>query len=258
MKNLTLTTILAATTLSFSAHALDMPGLTVTVEGIEKDGAWIPSEQAFCKADAGKHTADGGNINPAISWTPGPNNPNWEMVTKSYAIVMHDPDVPSVFDDANKEGKTISKDLKRMDFYHWVLVDIPANRTSIAKGVASKGITYLPTPYVSMPDGTTQHHAPKIQGKPTGKKPYGLEGKNDYSTFMGNVYGGYDGPCPPWNDEIVHRYHITVYALNVETLGLPESGEFTGAEALKAMEGHIINRGTIHGVYSQNPGLLPR
>ena len=28
-------------------------------------------------------------------------------------------------------------------------------------------------------------------------------------------YYGYDGPCPPWNDELVHRYVFTLYALDV-------------------------------------------
>ena len=31
-------------------------------------------------------------------------------------------------------------------------------------------------------------------------------------------YYGYDGPCPPWNDELVHRYVFTLYALDVPRL----------------------------------------
>ena len=30
---------------------------------------------------------------------------------------------------------------------------------------------------------------------------------------MGGTYRGYDGPAPPWNDQRVHRYHFTLFAL---------------------------------------------
>ena len=235
---------------SFSAHALDIPGLTVKVEGIAAEGARIAPTQAFCTADEETNTKDGGNISPAINWSAGPAG------TKSYAVIMHDPDVPTIFDDANQSGKVISKELPRQDFYHWVLVDVPASKTSFKEGEASDGVNYAPAPYVKNDKGEVEHLQAKPVGKPVGKKAYGLEGKNDYSTFMGSVFGGYDGPCPPWNDELMHRYYFTVYALDVETLGLPADGNFTGAEALKAMEGHILNRGSVYGTYTQNPELL--
>ena len=72
---------------------------------------------------------------------------------------------------------------------------------------------------------------------------------------MKGDYGGYDGPCPPWNDEIVHHYHFTVYALDVATLGL--SGRFGGPEALKAMQGHILDQASWIGKYSLNPMVHP-
>src|SRR3546814_13406313 len=31
---------------------------------------------------------------------------------------------------------------------------------------------------------------------------------------MEGRYLGYDGPCPPWNDERVHRYHFEVIAMH--------------------------------------------
>ena len=46
---------------------------------------------------------------------------------------------------------------------------------------------------------------------------------------MSGDYFGYDGPCPPWNDALVHRYVFTLYALDVATLGL--QGPFTGCAA---------------------------
>ena len=35
---------------------------------------------------------------------------------------------------------------------------------------------------------------------------------------MSGDYFGYDGPCPPWNDSIVHHYVFTVYALDVDAV----------------------------------------
>ena len=152
---------------------------------------------------------------------------------------MHDRSVPTVFDDANQNGKTIPANLARMDFMHWVLVDIPATTTSLAKGAESDSV--LP------------------KGKSTGPTEHGVRGANDFGMFMaGNPdmagdYGGYDGPAPPWNDEIMHEYVFTVYALDVESIGL--SGLFSGANALSAMEGHVLASGQVIGEYTLNPDL---
>jgi phosphatidylethanolamine-binding protein (PEBP) family uncharacterized protein len=43
---------------------------------------------------------------------------------------------------------------------------------------------------------------------------------------MAGEYYGYDGPCPPWNDERVHTYVFTLYALDIPRL--PLEGRFTG------------------------------
>lgn len=70
---------------------------------------------------------------------------------------------------------------------------------------------------------------------------------------MEGVYMGYDGPCPPWNDSILHHYHFTVFALDVETLGL--EGEFSGQDAQEAMKGHILAQASHMGTYSMNPNV---
>ena len=51
------------------------------------------------------------------------------------------------------------------------------------------------------------------RGKPGPDAPHGARhGINDYTGWfasdadMAGDYYGYDGPCPPWNDEIPHRY----------------------------------------------------
>ena len=43
---------------------------------------------------------------------------------------------------------------------------------------------------------------------------------------MAGDYFGYDGPCPPWNDSIRHRYVFTLYAIDLASC--PVDGRFTG------------------------------
>lgn len=209
--------------------------LKVTLSGV-KPGGVIPGQFAFCIPARQGHTTFGPNKSPSIAWSKGPTG------TASYAIIMVDPDVPSVFTDANKEGKIIPAALKRINFYHWILVDIAPAVTGLPVGADS--------------DGVTPH------GKPPGKTSYGVRGVNDYgSAFtsdpkMAGAYGGYDGSCPPWNDSIVHHYHFRVYALNVANLGV--SGKFGGPEALKAMQTHILARGEVVGIYALNPAVSKR
>lgn len=200
------------------------------------DGGSIPDRYAFCvPADEG-HATFGRNRNPGIRWAAGP------VGTQSYAVICHDPDVPSKPDAVNKEGMTVPADLPRIDFYHWVMVDIPATVTEIAEGADSQGVT--------------------SGGKTPGMTPNGRRGINDYTHWfagdeaMQGDYGGYDGPCPPWNDEILHHYHFTVYALDVPSLGL--DGRFGGPEALAAMAGHVLASGVHVGTYALNPVVRAR
>lgn len=205
---------------------------SITIEGL-KDGALIPEKFAFAKQDSDSHISLTDNKNPAISWINAPTG------TKSFAILCHDPDVPSSGDDVNQEAKVVPADLPRIDFYHWVLVDISTEVSSIREGYASNGIT------------------PK--GKSFGQKPYGLAGINDYTNWfngdavMGGDYGDYDGPCPPWNDSIMHHYYFTVYALDVKSLGL--SGNFTGRDVIPAIKGHVLAESSLMGIYTLNPNL---
>jgi Raf kinase inhibitor-like YbhB/YbcL family protein len=198
----------------------------------------IPGEFAFCVPAEDGHVALAPNRNPQLNWAGAPPG------TKSYAIICIDPDVPSRGDDVNKEGRSVPHDLPRVDFFHWVLVDIPVTLGEIAAGSHSNGVT--------------------ARGKAPGaaSSEHGVQGINDYTGWfagdqdMHGDYGGYDGPCPPWNDERLHHYHFTIYALDVESLGL--SGRFGGAEALAAMRGHILAQATWIGTYTLNPNLAPR
>ena len=54
---------------------------------------------------------------------------------------------------------------------------------------------------------------------------------------------GYTGPCPPSG---THRYFFKVYALNTElTLG----AKSTKRDLEKAMQGHILAKGELIGLY---------
>ncbi len=100
------------------------------------DGARIASEYAFCAPDEGPdHVKLGGNRSPHLAWAELP------MGTRSLVLISHDPDVPCVPDDVNKEGRTIPASLPRIDFYHWLLVDLDPHSGPIQAGEFSNGVT---------------------------------------------------------------------------------------------------------------------
>jgi phosphatidylethanolamine-binding protein (PEBP) family uncharacterized protein len=82
-------------------------------------------------------------------------------------------------------------------------------------------------------------------------------GINDYTGwFSGDLdmrgeYYGYDGPCPPWNDELVHRYVFTHYALDVPQLEVRDP--LNGANLTAALAGHVLASASLSGTYSLNP-----
>ena len=198
------------------------------------DNGVIPAEYAFCAPDPKSHATLSKNLNPQLAWLDVP------MGTKSFAIVCHDPDVPSKGDDVNKEGRSVPKSLPRVDFFHWVLVDLPAAEVGV--NVAEYSSAVVP------------------RGKPGPKAPHGARhGINDYTGWfagdkdMAGDYYGYDGPCPPWNDELPHRYVFTVYALDVERLQLPE--RFGGKDVRDAVRGHVLAQASITGRYTLNPAV---
>jgi Raf kinase inhibitor-like YbhB/YbcL family protein len=74
------------------------------------------------------------------------------------------------------------------------------------------------------------------------------EGDHDIGIGGVNSWGttGYGGPCPPSG---THHYFFQVYALDVE-LGLAEGA--TKAEVIAAMDGHIIDRAQLVGLFSRS------
>jgi len=205
--------------------------MQITSSSFDNDQT-IPEDYAFGIPDDESHMALGQNRNPALAWSDVPAG------TKSLVLMCIDPDVPSVGDDVNQEGRTISAGLPRVDFYHWVMVDIEPTETSIAEGFCSDGVT--------------------VGGKCTPNGPAGSRhGINDYTGFLagnaemqGNYYG-YDGPCPPWNDEIMHHYHFILYATDLERC--PVDGVFTGSDVKQAIDGHVLANARIVGTYALNP-----
>jgi Raf kinase inhibitor-like YbhB/YbcL family protein len=198
------------------------------------DGGRIPGEFAFAVPDAAHHVKLSANRNPQLAWSDAPAG------TRSFVVVCHDRDVPSKPDDVNQEGREIPASLPRVDFFHWTLVDLAPATASIDAGAYSHAVTPRGKAGPAAAGGTRQ-------------------GINDYTGWfagdhdMEGDYYGYDGPCPPWNDSIVHHYVFTVYALDIPRV--PLEGRFNGADLRRAIEGHVLAQASITGTYTLNPRL---
>jgi len=129
------------------AETIGMAGKFTLSSDTIKDGAMLASEQVF-----NGFGCTGGNISPDLAWSNPPDN------TKSYALIVHDPDAPV------ENG-----------WYHWVVINIPVAKTSLAKG--------------------EKIAAPALECR----------------TSFGK--SGYGGACPP-KGHGKHRYIFTIYALD--------------------------------------------
>lgn len=194
----------------------------------------IPSEYALCVPAPGAHLTLGPNRNPTLTWSELPED------TQSLVLICYDCDAPTVVTDINREDRVIPADQRRGNFYHWVLVDIPVHMTGIRAGEFSEGFS--------------RHDKQRPESR------YGTrQGLNNYTDWfrndpdMAGHYLGYDGPCPPWNDTIPHRYVFTLYALDLPRC--PVEGEFRAADVLAAIEGHVLAKASVSGTYSINPSI---
>ena len=68
-----------------------------------------------------KHTCEGGDVAPALSWSGAPT------ATKSFVLIVDDPDAPD-------------PRAPKMTWVHWVLYDIPAATTALPEGTSSKSL----------------------------------------------------------------------------------------------------------------------
>ncbi|HWU85469.1 MAG TPA: YbhB/YbcL family Raf kinase inhibitor-like protein [Rhodocyclaceae bacterium] len=103
-------------------------------------------------------------------------------------------------------------------WWHWIVYDIPAAFNGLPAGASAE-----PDSKVKLPAGAKQ-------------------GRNDYGTR------DFGGACPPMGDK-PHRYIVTVYALKVEHLDVPD-------DASAALIGYMLNanalgKATLTGKYGR-------
>lgn len=196
------------------------------------NGEAIPERYAAGRlTESGVDFAD--NLSPPLAWSELPAG------TRSLVLLCQDFDVPDVADDVNQTDREVSVDAPRVDFFHWVMVDLAPSCSGFVAGQWSDGFT--------------------PRGKPGPQADGARQGLNDYTGwFDGDAdkrgqYFGYDGPFPPFNDALVHHYVFTLYALDIARL--PVEGSFTGPQVRDALIDHVLDAATLSGTYTLNRRL---
>jgi Raf kinase inhibitor-like YbhB/YbcL family protein len=131
----------------------------------------------------------GGNQSPHLAWTDVPEG------TESFAVTCYDPDAPT-----------------GSGFWHWVVVNLPADTTELAAGAGSAG--------GMLPDGA-------------------LQTRTDFGQ------PGYGGPCPPQGDH-PHRYLFTVHAVGGQ---LQADGDTSAAVVGFQLNFNTLAKATLMGLY---------
>jgi Raf kinase inhibitor-like YbhB/YbcL family protein len=202
--------------------------------------SWTNGERIPARFAAGQPDGLGGamfsdNLNPHLAWSDLPAR------AQSLALIFHDFDGPSRFDEVNHRSRSVPASLARIDFFHWVLIDLPAQPGQIEEGAFSRGFLARGKPNLPAMGGVRQ-------------------GLNDFTGWYGanadlaGRYFGYDGPFPPWNDSLIHHYVFTLYALEPRRLLMDDP--FTGEQVRRAMHGHVLGEATLSCTYTLNPLLL--
>lgn len=160
---------------------------TLTSPDFKPNGT-IQMQQVF-----GGFGCTGENISPALSWSGAHEG------TKSFALLVHDPDAPT----------------GGAGWWHWLVVNIPASVTALAKNAGKSDGSNLPAGAVQV------------------------------STDFGSP--GWGGPCPPVEDK-PHRYIFTLYALKTDHL------DVSGASASLVgymVNGNAIGKATLTGKFGR-------
>lgn len=198
------------------------------------NGGVMPGRCAFAVKAPKGHVRLSDNLSPELTWSGVPST------ARSLVMLCTDPDVPSKPDDVNQEDREVPLKLARTTFVHWVMVDIPSTVSQLPEGACSRGVT--------------------ARGKKDPPGPKGSrQGLNSYTDWfagdadMAGEYLGYDGPCPPWNDSVVHHYQFEIIATDLDRC--PVEGNFTEREVRAAIEGHVLGSARLVGRYSLNPRI---
>jgi Raf kinase inhibitor-like YbhB/YbcL family protein len=131
-----------------------------------------------------------GNTSPQLSWEGAPEG------TRSYTVTCFDPDAPTP-----------------SGFWHWVLVDLPADVTSLDTGAGAEGAALPVGAFMCRNDGG---------GK----------------AFM--------GAAPPEGDQ-VHRYFFVVHAVKEDALGIDSDASPAVVSFNLAFK--TAGRAILHGTY---------
>ena len=132
------------------------------------------------------YTCMGQDVSCPLSWSEPPQG------TVSFVLICDDPDAPM--------GTWV----------HWVMYNIPAQKTQLPEGLASDSV---------LQDGSRQ-------------------GVNDFGKT------GYGGPCPPPGQ--THRYYFKMYALDIL---LDLDGPVTKKDLERVMRGHVLGQATMVGKF---------
>lgn len=133
----------------------------------------------------------GGNVSPALEWSGAPEG------TKSFTLSCYDPDAPT-----------------GCGFWHWVVVNIPPDVTSLPAGAGSG------------------------EGLPAGA----LQTRTDFGK------PGYGGPCPPEGAD-PHRYVFTVFAVGLDAL--PVDADTSAAVIGFQLNFNTLEKATLTGMYGR-------
>jgi Raf kinase inhibitor-like YbhB/YbcL family protein len=177
--------------------SLDRPAAQDPYEKLPEVGSFSVTSSDFADGDALAATfayegaADGAaNRSPQLTWSGFPEG------TKSFVVTCYDPDAPTP-----------------SGFWHWVLVDLPADVTSLDAGAGAEGADLPGNAFMCRNDGGTK-------------------------AFM--------GAAPPEGDQ-VHRYYFVVHAVKEESLGV--DSDASPAVVSFNLVFKTAGRAVIHGTY---------